>query len=116
VSTTPTPVPLNVGILVLDDNAQGSSAVKQILDSEGWRVRVVSDSQMLFGRAEEPGNGLSLIANVALTGIDGHAFRQSCASLPASLLQMEAASAFCISSRNKPAASNIVHLEAARLP
>ncbi len=47
-STSPTPVPQQVGILVLDDNAQGASAVKQILDSEGWRVRVVSDSQMLL--------------------------------------------------------------------
>ena len=47
-STSPIPAPQQVGILVLDDNAPGGSAVKQILDSEGWRVRLVADTQMLL--------------------------------------------------------------------
>jgi DNA-binding response OmpR family regulator len=73
VSTSPTSTPQQVGILVLDDNAQGASAVKQILDSEGWRVRVVSDSQMLLAELKTAEWSL-VIANVALTGVDGHAF------------------------------------------
>jgi DNA-binding response OmpR family regulator len=114
VSTSPTTVPLNVGILVLDDNAQGSSAVKQILDSEGWRVRVVSDSQMLLAELKT-GEWSLVIANVALTGIDGHAFvilRELASVSPADgarirvlyLVPEQASSQY------------IVHLEAARLP
>ena len=113
-STSPTLVPLNVGILVLDDSAQGSSAVKQILDSEGWRVRVVSDSQMLLAELKT-GEWSLVIANVALTGIDGHAFvilRELASVSPADgarirvlyLVPEQASSQY------------IVHLEAARLP
>src|SRR5438105_14994891 len=45
--TSPTAVPRQVGILVLDNDPHGASAVKQILDSERWRVRVVPDAKML---------------------------------------------------------------------
>src|SRR5256886_3411827 len=72
-STSPTATPQQVGILVLDDNAQGASAVKQILDSEGWRVRVVSDTKMLLAELKT-GEWSLVIANVVLTGVDGHAF------------------------------------------
>jgi len=98
----------------LDDNAQGASAVKQILDSEGWRVRVVSDSQMLLAELKT-GEWSLVIANVALTGIDGHAFvilRELASVSPADggrirvlyLVPEQASSQY------------IVHLEAARLP
>jgi DNA-binding response OmpR family regulator len=73
VSTSPTPALRQVGILVLDDNATGGSAVKQILDSEGWRVRIVPDSQMLLSELKT-GEWSLVIADVALTGVDGHAF------------------------------------------
>ena len=72
-STSPTPAPQQVGILVLDDDAPGGSAVKQILDSEGWRVRIVADSQMLLAELKT-GEWSLVIANVALTGIEGPAF------------------------------------------
>jgi len=72
-STSPTPTPQQVGILVLDDDAPGGSAVKQILDSEGWRVRIVPDSQMLLAELKT-GEWSLVIADVALTGIDGPAF------------------------------------------
>jgi DNA-binding response OmpR family regulator len=58
---------------VLDTNAQGGSAVKQILDSEGWRVRVVEDTRMLLAELKT-GEWSLVIANVALTGVDGAAF------------------------------------------
>jgi DNA-binding response OmpR family regulator len=58
---------------VLDTNAQGGSAVKQILDSEGWRVRVVGDTRMLLAELKT-GEWSLVIANVALTGVDGAAF------------------------------------------
>jgi DNA-binding response OmpR family regulator len=73
VSTSPTSPTQQVGILVLDTNAQGGSAVKQILDSEGWRVRVVADNRMLLAELKT-GEWSLVIANVALTGVDGAAF------------------------------------------
>jgi DNA-binding response OmpR family regulator len=73
VSTSPTPVLQKVGILVLDDDATGGIAVKQILDSEGWRVRVVPDSQLLLAELKT-GEWSLVIANVALTGVQGPVF------------------------------------------
>jgi DNA-binding response OmpR family regulator len=72
VSTSPTPIPQQVGILVLDD-AAGGSAVKQILDSEGWRVRIVPDLRMLLSELKT-GEWSLVIANVAITGIEGAVF------------------------------------------
>jgi DNA-binding response OmpR family regulator len=69
----PSPVePRQVGILVLDDEAQGS-AVRQILDSESWRVRVVPNTQLLLAELKTAEWSL-VIANIALTGIDTPAF------------------------------------------
>jgi len=114
VSTSPTPAVQQVGILVLDDNGPGGSAVKQILDSEGWRVRVVADTKMLLSELKT-GEWSLVIANVVLTGVDGHAFviLRELASVPTSdgarvrvlYLVPEATSSLYIS-----------HLEAARLP
>jgi DNA-binding response OmpR family regulator len=73
VSTSPTPVPQQVGILVLDNDATGGTAVKQILDSEGWRVRIVTDSQMLLAELKT-GEWSLVIANVALTTVAGPVF------------------------------------------
>ncbi len=72
-STSPTSVVQQIGILVLDDNAPGGSAVKQILDSEGWRVRLVSDTKMLLAELKT-GEWSLVIANVALMGVEGPAF------------------------------------------
>ena len=113
-STSPTPAPQQVGILVLDDSAPGGSAVKQILDSEGWRVRIVSDTHMLLSELNT-GEWSLVIANVALTGVQGPAFvtLRELAIVPAAdggrvrvlYLIPELSSG-----------QYIVHLEAARLP
>jgi len=114
VSTSPTPSLQQVGILVLDDNAQGGSAVKQILDSEGWRVRIVPDAKMLLAELKT-GEWSLVIADVALMGVEGPAFvtLRELASVPPAdggrvrvlYLIPELASG-----------QYIVHLEAARLP
>ncbi len=113
-STSPTPSLQQVGILVLDDNAQGGSAVKQILDSEGWRVRIVPDAKMLLAELKT-GEWSLVIADVALMGVEGPAFvtLRELASVPPAdggrvrvlYLIPELASG-----------QYIVHLEAARLP
>ena len=82
---TPSPVePRQVGILVLDDDAQGSAAVRQILDSEGWRVRIVPDTKMLLAELKTAEWSL-VIANVVLMGVDTPAFftLRELASVPA---------------------------------
>jgi len=83
-STSPTPIAPQVGILVLDNDAPGGSAVKQILDSEGWRVRTVQDAQMLLAELKT-GEWSLIIANVVLTGVEGPAFitLRELASVPA---------------------------------
>jgi DNA-binding response OmpR family regulator len=70
-SSSPTPVPIakQVGILVLDDDLSGQGALRQILDSEGWRVRIVPDTQLLMAELKT-GEWSLVVANAALLGPD----------------------------------------------
>ena len=71
---TPTPVqPRQVGILILDDDDDNKGALRQILDSEGWRVRLVQDPKLLLAELRS-GEWSLVIANIALAGIDTPAF------------------------------------------
>jgi DNA-binding response OmpR family regulator len=72
-ATSPPVEPRQVGILVLEDDAQGSAAVRQILDSEGWRVRIVPDTKLLMAELKTAEWSL-VIANVVLMGVDTPAF------------------------------------------
>ena len=72
-ATSPPVEPRQVGILVLEDDAQGSAAVRQILDSEGWRVRIVPDTKLLMAELKTAEWSL-VIANIALMGVDTPAF------------------------------------------
>jgi len=65
--------PRQVGILILDDDAQSQGALKQILDSEGWRVRVVPDTKLFLAELRT-GEWSLVIANVVLTGTDSPLF------------------------------------------
>lgn len=58
-----------VRILVLDDDAQGQGALRQVLDSEGWRVRVVPDTKLFLAELKS-GEWSLVIANPILTGVD----------------------------------------------
>ena len=74
-SSSPTPVPVTkqVGILVLDDDLSGQSALRQILDSEGWRVRIVPDTKLLMAELKT-GEWSLVVADVALMGLDSPLF------------------------------------------
>ena len=61
------PVTRQVGILVFEADAHSSAALRQILDSEGWRVRAVPDVPMLQAELKTAEYSL-LIANVAQVG------------------------------------------------
>lgn len=71
--TSPTVAPRQVGILVLDNDPHGASAVKQVLDSEGWRVRLVPDAKMLLSELKSADWSL-VVANAAVIGIESPAF------------------------------------------
>jgi DNA-binding response OmpR family regulator len=74
-SSSPTPVPIakQVGILVLDDDLSGQGALRQILDSEGWSVRIVPDTQLLMAELKT-GEWSLVVANAALLGPDSPLF------------------------------------------
>jgi DNA-binding response OmpR family regulator len=65
--TSPSVPPREVRILVLDNDVQSQGALRQILDSEGWRVRIVPDTQLLLTELKS-GEWSLVIANVAMTG------------------------------------------------
>jgi len=65
--------PRQVRILVLDNDVQGQVALRQILDSEGWRVRIVPDTKLLLAELKT-GEWSLVIANVTLTGLDSPLF------------------------------------------
>jgi DNA-binding response OmpR family regulator len=71
--TSPTVAPRAVGILVLDNEPHGASAVKQVLDSEGWRVRVVPDAKMLLSELKSADWSL-VVANAAVLPANTPAF------------------------------------------
>lgn len=62
-----------VGLLVLEDDPGSAAALKQILDSEGWRVRIVEDLRMLHAELKTAEYSL-LIANIALVGLETPTF------------------------------------------
>jgi len=62
-----------VGIIVLDNEPHGASAVKQVLDSEGWRVRVVPEAKMLLSELKSADWSL-VVANAAAIDLDSPTF------------------------------------------
>jgi DNA-binding response OmpR family regulator len=62
-----------VGILIVDDDVASQSALKNVLDSEGWRVRIVP---LVANALTELATGSwnLAIVNVALADVDGPLF------------------------------------------
>jgi DNA-binding response OmpR family regulator len=71
---SPNPLSPQVGILVFEDDPYSGTALRQILDSEGWRVRVVPDTKMLQAELKT-GEYSLLIANIAMVGIESALFQ-----------------------------------------
>ena len=65
--------PRQVGILILDDDPENQGALKQILDSEGWRVRIVPDLKLFLAELRT-GEWSLVIANVTILGTDSPLF------------------------------------------
>ena len=62
-----------IGILIVDDDEASQSALRQVLDSEGWQVRIVP---LLSDALAELSTGewALVILNIAMTGLDGSVY------------------------------------------
>src|ERR1700719_4640375 len=82
--TNPAEKPRQVAILVLEEDAENATAVRQLLESEGWRVHIVADTNLLLNELRN-GEWALVVANLAVTGTDSAAFitLQELASVPA---------------------------------
>ena len=60
--------PRPVGILVLDDDAQSQGVLRQMLDAEGWNVRILADPRLMLSELAT-GDWSLVIANTALVGL-----------------------------------------------
>jgi DNA-binding response OmpR family regulator len=76
-ATSPTATAKQVGLLVLEADSGSSVALKQILDSEGWRVRLVTDLPLLHSELKT-GEYSLVIANVELVGLESPTFHVLC--------------------------------------
>jgi len=72
-ATPPTAAVRQVGLLVLESDPSSATALKQILDSEGWRVRIVTDLPLLHAELKTTEYSL-LIANIAQVGVNSATF------------------------------------------
>ncbi|MGB7846682.1 MAG: hypothetical protein WBL63_13785 [Candidatus Acidiferrum sp.] len=72
-ATPPKAVVREVGLLVLEGDSGNAGALKQFLDSEGWRVRIVEDVPMLHAELKT-GEYSLLIANISLIGLETPTF------------------------------------------
>ena len=59
-----------IAILVIDDDEASQSALRQVLDSEGWQVRVVTHLSQALSELSS-GKWALVIVNIAMTGLDG---------------------------------------------
>ena len=65
--------PRQLGILVLEEDAENAAGVRQLLDSEGWRVNIVADPNLLLTELRN-GEWALVVANIAVLGTDSAAF------------------------------------------
>jgi DNA-binding NtrC family response regulator len=72
-ATPPLVTSKQVSILVLDEDNQNATSLRQILDSEGWRVRIVNEAKDLLSDLRSAEWSL-VIANIALIGLESPYF------------------------------------------
>jgi DNA-binding response OmpR family regulator len=72
-ATPPTAAVRQVGLLVFEVEPSNAAALKQILDSEGWRVRIVGDIALLHAELKT-GEYSLVIANIELIGLETPTF------------------------------------------
>jgi DNA-binding response OmpR family regulator len=72
-ATSGDPAVLEVGILIVDDDIASQSALKNVLDSEGWRVRIVPQVDQALTELATGSWNLAIV-NLALADVRGPLF------------------------------------------
>ncbi len=62
-----------VGILIVDDDEASQAVLRHMLDSEGWKLRIVSQGNQALAELAS-GKWTLVIVNVAITGVAGPVF------------------------------------------
>lgn len=62
-----------VGILIIDDDVASQHALKSVLDSEGWRVRIVPEARQALTELSTGAWNLAIV-NVAVAHVNGPLF------------------------------------------
>jgi DNA-binding NtrC family response regulator len=63
-----------IGILIIDDDEASQSAVRQMLDSEGWQVRIVPLLHQALNELSS-GEWSLVILNIQMTGLTGPVYQ-----------------------------------------
>jgi len=63
----------HIGILILDDDIVSQGALWQVLDSEGWQIRMITNPNLALAELAK-GEASLVIANVVMTGLSGPIF------------------------------------------
>jgi DNA-binding NtrC family response regulator len=67
------PIVDHIGILILDDDIVSQGALWQVLDSEGWQIRMIKNPNLALAELAK-GEASLVIANVVMTGLSGPIF------------------------------------------
>ncbi|MGA9882659.1 MAG: hypothetical protein WBQ34_02955 [Candidatus Acidiferrales bacterium] len=62
-----------IGILIVDDDVSSQHALKSVLDSEGWRVRIVLDAPQALAELATGAWSLAIV-NIAVANVNGPLF------------------------------------------
>jgi CheY-like chemotaxis protein len=62
-----------IGILIIDDDVSSQHALKSVLDSEGWRVRIVPEARQALTELANGAWNLAIV-NVAVANVNGPLF------------------------------------------
>jgi DNA-binding response OmpR family regulator len=62
-----------IGILIIENDEASQSALRQVLDSEGWQVRIVPHISQALSELSS-GTWSLVIVNIAMTGLAGPVF------------------------------------------
>ena len=62
-----------IGILIVDDDESSQAVLRHVLDSEGWKLRIVTQGNQALAELAS-GKWTLVIVNVAITGVAGPVF------------------------------------------
>jgi DNA-binding response OmpR family regulator len=104
-----------VSILIIDDDQESQAVIRQVLDSEGWRLHIAPAANLAFQQLAT-GDWTLVIVNVAMTGLSGplYSILKELALAPVESGKKRLRVLFLVPESMAPAAQPV--LESERLP